>query len=75
MEELVVEMHKCDRSVVHAIERIRDISQYTEELTEKVADALEEQTKGIRFVSGRIDNLSMVSGEMEQEMTKFKLTE
>ncbi len=44
-------------------------------MTEKVADALEEQTKGIRFVSGRIDNLSMVSGEMEQEMTKFKLTE
>ena len=75
MEELVVEMHKCDRSVVHAIERIRDISKYTEELTEKVADALEEQTKGIRFVSGRIDNLSAVSGEMEHEMTKFKLTE
>ena len=74
MEELVVEMHKCDRSVVHAIERIRDISKYTEELTEKVADALEEQTKGIRFVSGRIDNLSAVSGEMEHEMTKFKLT-
>lgn len=75
MEELVVEMHKCDRSVVHAIERIRDISGHTEELTVKVAEALEEETKGIRFVAGRIDDLSAVSEEMEQEMTKFKLAD
>lgn len=74
MEELVVEMHKCDRSVVHAVERIRDISTNTAELTEKVADSLEEQLEGIRHVAKRIDNLSMVSAEMDQEMTKFKLS-
>ncbi len=73
MEELVVEMHKCDRSVVHAVERIRDISMNTAELTEKVADSLEEQLEGIRHVAQRVDNLSMVSAEMDREMTKFKL--
>lgn len=73
MEELVVEMHKCDRSVVHAVERIRDISMNTAELTEKVADSLEEQLEGIRHVAHRVDNLSMVSAEMDREMTKFKL--
>lgn len=73
MEELVVEMHKCDRSVVHAVERIRDISINTAELTGKVADSLEEQLEGIRHVAKRVDNLSRVSEEMEQEMTKFKL--
>ena len=73
MEELVVEMHKCDRSVVHAVERIRDISINTAELTGKVADSLEEQLEGIRHVAKRVDSLSRVSEEMEQEMTKFKL--
>lgn len=73
MEELVVEMHKCDGSVVHAVERIRDISTNTADLTEKVANSLEEQLAGIRHVSERVDDLSMVSREMEQEMTKFKL--
>lgn len=73
MEELVVEMHECDRSVVQAVERIRDISTNTSELTEKVANSLEEQLAGIRHVAERIDDLSAGSKEMEQEMTKFKL--
>lgn len=73
MEELVIEMHKCDRSVVRAVERIRDISTNTAELTEKVANSLEEQLAGIRHVAERIDGLSTVSKEMEHEMTKFKL--
>lgn len=73
MEELVIEMHKCDRSVVHAVERIRDISTNTAELTEKVANSLEEQLAGIRHVAERVDDLSTVSKEMEHEMTKFKL--
>lgn len=75
MDELVEEMHKCDRSVVHAVERIREISKNTGDLTREVADALEEQTDGIRHVTGRVDDLAMVSREMEQEMTKFKLEE
>lgn len=73
MEELVGEMHESNRAVVCAIEKIRDISTNTSELTEKVADSMEEQLTGIRNVAERVDNLSQVSGEMEREMTKFKL--
>ncbi len=73
MEALIGEMHECDRSVMCAVERIREISANTAELTEKVADSLETQLGGIRNAAERIDNLSVVSEEMEQEMTKFRL--
>ena len=73
IEELVVKMHKSERSIVHAIDRIHEISGNTSDLSEKVADALEEQLEGIRHMRGRIDDLSVVSAEMEQEMTKFKI--
>lgn len=73
MEALIEEMYQCDRSVVSAVEQIRNISANTAELAESVADSLEEQLIGIRSVAKRIDNLSAVSEEMEQEMTKFKL--
>lgn len=71
MEVLIVEIHECDRSVLSAVERIQNISANTAELTEKVADSLEEQLGGIRNVAKRIDNLSKVSEKMEQEMTKL----
>lgn len=58
---------------MEAVERIRKISENTAELTEKVADSLEEQLKGIHQVAAGIENLSTVSEEMKQEMTKFKL--
>lgn len=73
MEALIEEMYRCDRSIVNAVEQIRNISANTAELTESVAASLEEQLNGIRNVAARIDNLSAVSEEMEQEMTKFKL--
>lgn len=73
IEQLVGEMHESNRYVVQAVERIRDISTNTAELTDKAADSLEEQLQGIRNVAERIDTLSLVSAEMEQEMTKFKL--
>ena len=73
MEELIEEMYQCDQAVVVAVERIRDISANAAEITEGVADSLEEQLNGIRGVAKRVDDLSMVSVEMEQEMTKFKL--
>ena len=73
MEQLIEEMHECDNSVVVAVERIRGISANTAELTQKAADYLEKQSDKIRNVADRIDHLSMVSEEMEQEMTKFKL--
>lgn len=56
-----------------AVERIRDISVKTTQLTEEVADSLEVQVDGIRDAAQRIDHLSAVSAEMGQEMTKFKL--
>lgn len=73
MESLVAEMYQCDQAVVGAVERIRDISASAAELTEEVAGSLDEQLSGIRNVAKRVDDLSMVSVEMEQEMTKFKL--
>lgn len=73
MEELIGEMHTCDRLIVSAVERIRNISANTAELTVRAADSLEEQLNGIGNVAKRIEHLSAVSEEMEQEMTKFKL--
>ncbi len=73
MEQLIEEMHECDNSVVIAVERIRNISAQTANLTEKAADYLEKQLGGIRTVADRIDHLSTVSEEMEREMTKFKI--
>ncbi len=73
MEELIMEMRSCDHSVMEAVERIRKISENTADLTEKVAHSLEEQLEGIQQVAAGIDNLSTVSEEMKQEMTKFIL--
>ncbi len=73
MEALIGEMRACDSFVMHAVERIREISANTAGLTGKVADSLETQLGGIRNAARRIDNLSVVSEEMELEMTKFKL--
>lgn len=73
MEALVEEMYQCDQAVVGAVEQIRSISANAAELTVEVAGSLEEQLNGIRSVAKRVDDLSMVSVEMEQEMTRFKL--
>lgn len=73
IEQLVGDMHESNHYVVQAVEKIRNISANTAELTDKAADSLEEQLHGIQDVSERIDALSQVSTEMQQEMTKFKL--
>lgn len=73
MEELVENMHQCDRTVVIAVERIQSISANTAGLTEQVAESIEEQVKGITKVAVCIENLSEVSQEMKQEMTKFEV--
>lgn len=73
MEELIGEMHTCDRLIISAVERIRNISANTAELTVKAADSLEKQLNGSENAAKRIDHLSAVSEEMEQEMTKFQL--
>lgn len=73
MEQLVRDMHESNHYVVEAVEKMKNISTNTAELTDRAADSLEGQLQGIRNVSERIDALSQVSAEMEQEMTKFKL--
>ncbi len=73
IEELVNEMHKLDRSMVHAADRIREISENTASLADKVGEDIESQLLGIHHVSERIDNLSLVSGEIAQEMTQFQI--
>lgn len=73
IEQLVGDMYESNHYVVKAVEKIKNISTNTAELTDKAADSLEEQLHGIRNVSERIDALSQVSSEMEQEMTKFRL--
>ena len=73
MEQLIGEMHEYDHRVVSAVERIQQISSNTAELTVQVADSLEAQLSGLRNAAKRIDDLSVISEEMEHEMTKFKL--
>lgn len=71
IEELVDEMHKLNLSMVDAAERIRKISQNTANLSEEMDNDISEQLNGIHLVSERINNLSIVSNEIEQEMTRF----
>lgn len=73
IEAMVEQMHACDRAMVDAVESIGEVSSHTAQLSEQAADSLEEQLDGIRNVSRSVDDLSQASGEMEQEMTKFKL--
>jgi len=73
IDELVVEMHQCNSSMMEAVEEIGGISANTAKLSGEAADSMEVQLSGIREVSGRVEDLSKVSREMEREMTKFKL--
>lgn len=73
MEELVGTMHQCNRMAACAVERIQHISSNTAGLTQQVAESIQEQLKGTTKVAMCIENLSEVSQEMKQEMTKFKL--
>ncbi|MDE7206229.1 MAG: methyl-accepting chemotaxis protein [Lachnospiraceae bacterium] len=70
IDGLIDEMYKIDRSIVHAAQRIRDITQKAEGLSMEVTDSLEQEFISIQ---SSVHSLTMVSGEMEQEMAKFKL--
>ncbi|MDD5900691.1 MAG: methyl-accepting chemotaxis protein [Lachnospiraceae bacterium] len=73
VESLVEEMYQINRSIVEAVERIRDVSVSTTELTEASSKSLQMQFDGIRDVAERINRLSQVSMDMENEMTRFKI--
>ena len=70
IDGLIDEMYKIDRSIVHAAQRIRDITEKAEGLSLEVTDSLEEELISIQ---DSVQSLTTVSGEMEQEMSKFKL--
>ncbi len=70
IDELIEEMYEIDRSSVEAVQSIRDISQNTEELSGDATGSLDEELKDIR---SRVQSLTMISSEPEQEMAKFKL--
>ncbi len=72
IDRLIVDMQECDSSMVRAVESIGEVSSNMARLSEEAANSMEEQLEGIRDVSKRVDDLSKASGEMEQEMTKFK---
>ena len=71
IDELIEEMYEIDRSIVEAAQNIRDISQKNEDLSEEVARSLDEELKDIQ---SSVQSLATISGEFEQEMTKFKLS-
>ena len=71
IDELIEELYEIDRSIVEAAQNIRDISQKNEDLSEEVARSLDEELKDIQ---SSVQSLATISGEFEQEMTKFKLS-
>ncbi|MDE7266267.1 MAG: methyl-accepting chemotaxis protein, partial [Lachnospiraceae bacterium] len=71
IDELIEEMYEIDRSIVEAAQNIRDISQKNEDLSEEAARSLDEELKDIQ---SSVQSLATISGEFEQEMTKFKLS-
>lgn len=70
MDRLVDKMYEIDRFIVNAAQRIRDISKKTEDLSGQVSSSLEEE---VRDIQNSVKSLLMVSGEMKQEMGRFKL--
>lgn len=70
IDELIEEMYEIDRSIVEAAQSIRDISQNTEDLSGAAAGSLD---KELRDIQNSVQSLTTISGELEQEMAKFKL--
>ncbi|MDE6608737.1 MAG: methyl-accepting chemotaxis protein [Lachnospiraceae bacterium] len=70
IDELIEEMYEIDRSIVEAAQSIRDISQETEDLSGEAAESLDEE---LRDIQNSVQSLTMISGELEREMLKFKL--
>lgn len=73
MEAFVEEMYEINQLIVNAITRIRMVSQKAAQLSEQSSDSLQKQFEKIGNVAERVNQLSEVSMEMEQEMIKFKI--
>ncbi len=70
MDELVAEMYEIDHSVIRAVERIQDISRKTEGISAEMIDSLEEE---LRHIRNEVGSLTVISGELERGMDKFKI--
>ena len=70
MDVLIDEMSEIAQFIVDAAQRINDISTKAEVLSGQVTAALDEQLEDIQ---SSVKSLTMVSGEMKQEMKQFQL--
>lgn len=71
IDELIAEMYEIDHAIIHAVQRIRDVSENTEGLSGQVIASLEDELKNIR---NEVGSLTEISGGLEQEMKKFKIS-
>lgn len=72
IDQLIEEMYDIDHSIVQAAQRIRDVSGKTEDLSMKVSSSLGEELQDIQ---SSVCSLTSISGDLETEMSKFKLNE
>lgn len=72
IDQLIEEMYDIDHSIVQAAQRIRDVSGKTEDLSMKVSSSLGEELQDIQ---SSVCSLTSISGDLEMEMSKFKLNE
>lgn len=71
IDGLIAEMYEIDHAIIHAVERIRDVSENTEGLSAEVIASLEDELKNIR---NEVGSLTEISEGLEQEMEKFKIS-
>lgn len=71
IDGLITEMYEIDNTIIHAVQRIRDVSQNTEGLSAEVIASLEEE---LRNIQNEVGSLTEISGGLEQEMKKFKIS-
>ena len=61
IDALVNEMNEISQSMVEAVQKISQISNETDSLTDVVGAELEQQLKAIQYVSQRVHELSKVT--------------
>jgi len=70
INQLIEEMYDIDHSIVQSAQRIRDVSEKAEDLSVKLTGSLGEELQDIQ---SSVHSLTAISGDLEFEMSKFKL--
>ena len=70
IDQLIEEMYDIDHSIVQSAQRIRDVSEKAEKLSVEVTGSLGEELQDIQ---SSVQSLTSISGDLEMEMSKFKL--